>query len=670
MITVPDEIKELLHQDHCQKNIRIHFPNGERSDICNDLIVKDSVSFTESLCSQNELKFGLCESPVFECEVVGVGNIKGATIEVFCEIFCSPTVSGAVFQPDIRQYVYPLPYGIFYIESCKRQADMIHRKIQAYGYKRMPDIKNDARFSPLYNTAWYTNEGLVYGDELFGLMLGENDGEKETLPLRYFSREVPYGSTPLVGKGSAICASLCVYPLSNNNFIKEYNDFFNVPSVGYTDILHAFSKFDLAFKAGFDIEKYLQECMAFYNRVKDILDNLGYLNPGNTYYKDAVEALALFKPKLYFATPAFYRVNASGEHSYDVNYFEWGDDIGQSDSVYASSYPVAPEFWTGYEYSIDNIQKSFIAWEIDKKIDNGSTQDYYWSQGAWQLYLPSNGMNFRRNRPGESGITLDTYDMTDMVSVRKKTVSYDVAPTIKTNFIVCRDIAETATRKKYTLSSGTVTSITRTEYHSNADETTVDMNDVFQSELELQAKIGYKNRNGGISKLDLQQQFGLTPSSALYPGNGVYPEGVTGGELLPDDYQSCWYEDEYVKPVGCIQIKYKNYDNEDVLYSYYMNGFNEGSDPDSYKIYDLSNNYLIKSNIFTDVEIAQIAALLATALNKVVYMPVDFVGRGLPYVEAGDTFEILTKSNDSITTIVLNRTLSGEQTLTDSYKSV
>jgi hypothetical protein len=50
-------------------------------------------------------------------------------------------------------------------------------------------------------------------------------------------------------------------------------------------------------------------------------------------------------------------------------------------------------------------------------------------------------------------------------------------------------------------------------------------------------------------------------------------------------------------------------------------------------------------------------------------MPVDFVGRGLPYVEAGDTFEVLTKLNDSITTIVLNRTLTGDQTLKDQYKS-
>ena len=94
MLNVPQEVKDLLHLDTCQKNIRIHFPNGERQDICNDLIVKDSVKFTESLCSQDTLKFGLAESPVFECETVGVGNIKGAKIEVFCEVFCDSTVTG------------------------------------------------------------------------------------------------------------------------------------------------------------------------------------------------------------------------------------------------------------------------------------------------------------------------------------------------------------------------------------------------------------------------------------------------------------------------------------------------------------------------------------------------------------------------------------------------
>ena len=133
MLNVPQEVKDIFHFDTWKKNIRIHFPNGERTDICNNLIVLNSVSFKESLCSQETLKFGLCEAPVFECEVVGVGNIKGATIEVFCEVYCDPSVSGAVFREDLQSFVYPVPYGTFIVDSCKRQGDIIHRKIIAYG---------------------------------------------------------------------------------------------------------------------------------------------------------------------------------------------------------------------------------------------------------------------------------------------------------------------------------------------------------------------------------------------------------------------------------------------------------------------------------------------------------------------------------------------------------
>jgi hypothetical protein len=65
-----------------------------------------------------------------------------------------------------------------------------------------------------------------------------------------------------------------------------------------------------------------------------------------------------------------------------------------------------------------------------------------------------------------------------------------------------------------------------------------------------------------------------------------------------------------------------------------------------------------------------ICGLIEEAITGVTYMPVKLVGRGLPYVQPGDTFEILTATNDSITTIVLSRTLKGEMVLTDEYVSV
>ena len=132
MITIPESIKSLLKSDSSRKNFRVHFPNGEREDITNANIVSESVTLTESICSTQQLKIGMCETPSIEFETLGVGYIRGAEIECSLEVICDSTVSGAVYREDIDQYVYPIPYGTFIVDSCKKQADMSHRQIVAY----------------------------------------------------------------------------------------------------------------------------------------------------------------------------------------------------------------------------------------------------------------------------------------------------------------------------------------------------------------------------------------------------------------------------------------------------------------------------------------------------------------------------------------------------------
>lgn len=86
MLNVPNSIKALYQTDGVRKNFRVHFPNGEFSDITNSNVVQESVKFTESLCSQSTFKFGLAEASVLEFETVGVGNMFGMTIEASMEI--------------------------------------------------------------------------------------------------------------------------------------------------------------------------------------------------------------------------------------------------------------------------------------------------------------------------------------------------------------------------------------------------------------------------------------------------------------------------------------------------------------------------------------------------------------------------------------------------------
>jgi len=203
-----------------------------------------------------------------------------------------------------------------------------------------------------------------------------------------------------------------------------------------------------------------------------------------------------------------------------------------------------------------------------------------------------------------------------------------------------------------------------------ADVDKINLRTLFNSYLETCGLFGMLDRHNIFRTLNIKRQFHLVPSNVLYPNYDRYPEGVSGGKLLPEDYRSCWYDDQYTLPFGVITCQYKNAEQEDCEYMLWLTGFNENSDPNTYLTYELSDNELIKNSLWTQAQIEAICNTIATNINGVRYMPVDFAGRGLPYVEAGDTFEILTKSNDSITTIVLNRTITGEQTLIDTYKSV
>jgi len=86
MLNIPEEVKKLFKTSNVKKNIRISFPNVERADITNENLIAESLSYTESVCSQESLKFGLCESSVLEFETAGIGNIKGMEITAEIEI--------------------------------------------------------------------------------------------------------------------------------------------------------------------------------------------------------------------------------------------------------------------------------------------------------------------------------------------------------------------------------------------------------------------------------------------------------------------------------------------------------------------------------------------------------------------------------------------------------
>lgn len=81
MLNVPEELKEILKTKNSRNELVIHFPNGEFDDITNDNIASESLGFTESICSGDELEFGLAEASVLKFSTIGIDNAKGKEIE-------------------------------------------------------------------------------------------------------------------------------------------------------------------------------------------------------------------------------------------------------------------------------------------------------------------------------------------------------------------------------------------------------------------------------------------------------------------------------------------------------------------------------------------------------------------------------------------------------------
>lgn len=186
MLTIPGSVNSLFNRDGVRKNFRVHFPNGEFSDLTNADVVQESMKFTESLCSQNVFRFGLAEASVLEFECVGVGNMYGMTIEAGIEIDTSSLsaaqISAIQANPgdgslvlaadsDLGFGYYRVPLGAFCVESCPRDNQAkAHRRVVAYSVDLIGDVVSpfeDTKMRQRRTTdamTYYSVDSLIYAN--------------------------------------------------------------------------------------------------------------------------------------------------------------------------------------------------------------------------------------------------------------------------------------------------------------------------------------------------------------------------------------------------------------------------------------------------------------------------------------------------------------------------
>lgn len=567
MIIIPKVIKDKLDRDNAKFNVRISFPNGERTDICNNMIVNGTTKFTESLCSQDELKFGLCESPQFECETVGVGNIKGCLIDVAYEVICTPDVLGSEWKTDIQEHVFSIPVGRFVVTSCDRQADMQHRKVVAYGGGAA--------------TRWEMPEHELFKIK-YGLTSGTYTSNLVSVISTLFSLEDLGGDGFLFNQDPIAAYESLPFPSGINKRLM-----FTIKTMYYPML-------------NIDTRPYA----AIYEHQTSVADALDYV------LREALRG-------------------SGDEELYD--YFK------QS---------------RGYGFVLKNTEKAF----------------------AFDTYSITNSNGNEYSMSVNKGTLINGY--MPILQSEKYTVCYAV------ECFVEQGLGTIARAEKMIVDPEEARfhlyNIPSEIYYLNYDVNStnidkyidLDLQSVFSNAVELTGQFARITRENKIEFASLHKHFYLLPEDYLRPRESLKPLGLEGGSVGKHMYSSLWYEEAYTKPYGAIHCFYKNSNGVEVDKYEYLEGYDENTDVSTYLIYDISENENIKNGFYTDYQLEIMMYNMRFYLDKISYVPVKLQTVALPYVESGDTLEVLTQNNDSITTIVLNRTMTGESYITDEFTSI
>lgn len=148
-MTLTNEQKAIIDNERTVKYVRLEFPNTEIADIGYDQIYQESLSLEESLCEDDNLKFGKCNSSLFKIKVADfTDDIDGLDMDVY--ITFTNEDLGTV----------ELPFGKYTVQAVERTSDRRWRDITAVDYMSKFDIDV---------SDWYINTMFINKDATYTL---------------------------------------------------------------------------------------------------------------------------------------------------------------------------------------------------------------------------------------------------------------------------------------------------------------------------------------------------------------------------------------------------------------------------------------------------------------------------------------------------------------------
>ena len=641
MITIPDSIKALLKQDNVLKNFRVVFPNGERADIVNAQIVRESMKFDESLVSRVPVKFGLCEANVISFQCVGIENIKRKIIHVQMELDISSLSAAEQAQygqtsTDVPFTYYVLHYGTFLVTSCERDSAINLRKVvgTSYGLSGSGEYviqMNDAcdydkrklgyfTYSASKSTSYFnlTNYLLLQGQDIF---------DYHTVGGSYVNIDDISTDRETWGVEGTNGPNFLVKP-------KNPADHAYVDEDGYCLLsMHA------------EIKKYdvnLAETTSD-NPLFEV-GNLNMIVPTDEFMHRAKEAWSDF---LYFM-----------ENTYELDtMWEYGTGLHKWEIIKKFIYNLffsmmLAQYWDAENNTTTPSQTTYTSTYVPETSKFLPMNKYVMAHREWVCV------------PDIIRIYVDEFTTSPMIASPETTLKFFAAAVKGSDYW----------HRKYSFTSENVTFLpvkfktittqqvkigNATRYTPAIPIAEIGVKTTLQDMLELQGKFGGLGRDGTFRKYTLLDGTLLFPSEEIYPSDTLYPcTEVNSAQIGTGEFISAKWDEGIFYYKG-IYAAYKDTNGDDAEYRVL---FDEDDDNPDMPYYNISSNSFISGGRYTEAQLIALIADLVAVLRNFRYYSSDVSMRALPNIEIGDTLYLRTQ-NDTIVTPVFTQTITGIQDL-------
>ena len=646
-----DQIIKVSDTDHIQTSIEYY----DELTIDNRTLVYESVKFDERMCSDDTLKFGLCEGSSLEFQYFNWSNIRGKLIKCFIDI-----------QYEKQNPGWVTKYSITFDDDTFRLSDTGDGNYRLIIPARTPCIVAYTHESATkYKNIGDENEEIIleYDDCLsadkFRVYYQSQNANAISVQKyeRFLWHSIPMGYYTV--KTCSRQASTGIFKVTAyNKLMSEYLDqdvqpqIYDMESDGLDNDYITLKSVMSQLLDRYTIQEKQTKVLEPYYAATSIMDGSsgGFKLKGSstTYYPVVIYQgihVTLDNSKRYLLEMDKYmdKLTAAVNNIKQAIY-----ENVQNGSTYWETFKNLDVYiyTCGMLASVYNNQKQSYDsgfYYIDGEAPTSYTSDIIAHGNVEKIkyYHGVTDINFRMpiklqgsTLPSGAGNIVDIWSLpSDYELESGDAVVYEVSSTDLDLFEIPRSSPPQVTLRQ-----------------------------LLNAYYSLNCQYGKLDRQTDLfSGVDLNQSS-LYPADSLYPTNNLYPGGKSETSF------KSWYSKLWTDTLGAqtfrnLVITYKGLDANNVPIDMVLEiPINEDGTTDYY----MSDNWLFKNLIWTAADIETFAQTMVTKLQSITWFPFEMWAAGLPYIEIGDMIEIIVE-DETHRSYILQRQLSGIQNLQDTY---